>query len=76
MPEGIAGGAKRSRTADLLIANETLYQLSYSPFTSESAVTRTEASGVRVSERMGRPVFASGIGREEWLGNFRNIRKP
>ena len=25
------GGAKRSRTADLLIANETLYQLSYSP---------------------------------------------
>ena len=25
------GGAKRSRTADLLIANEALYQLSYGP---------------------------------------------
>ena len=26
-------GAMRNRTADLLDANETLYQLSYSPFT-------------------------------------------
>ncbi len=26
------GGAKGIRTPDLLIANETLYQLSYSPF--------------------------------------------
>jgi hypothetical protein len=26
-----AGGDKRIRTADLLIANETLYQLSYTP---------------------------------------------
>ena len=25
------GGAERNRTADLLIANETLYQLSYNP---------------------------------------------
>jgi hypothetical protein len=25
------GGAERNRTADLLIANETLYQLSYGP---------------------------------------------
>ena len=25
------GGGKRIRTADLLIANETLYQLSYTP---------------------------------------------
>ena len=28
---GKSGGAKGSRTPDLLIANETLYQLSYSP---------------------------------------------
>ena len=28
---GWNGGAKESRTPDLLIANETLYQLSYSP---------------------------------------------
>jgi hypothetical protein len=27
------GGAKRVRTADLLIANEMLYQLSYGPIT-------------------------------------------
>jgi hypothetical protein len=26
-----SGGGKRIRTADLLIANETLYQLSYTP---------------------------------------------
>ena len=26
------GGAERNRTADLLIANEALYQLSYGPF--------------------------------------------
>jgi hypothetical protein len=26
------GGAKRIRTADLLVANEALYQLSYNPF--------------------------------------------
>ena len=31
-PEGTwIGGAKGSRTPDLLIANETLYQLSYDP---------------------------------------------
>ena len=31
-PEGIEdGGAKRDRTADLLVANEALSQLSYSP---------------------------------------------
>lgn len=28
------GGAERSRTADLLVANETLYQLSYDPITT------------------------------------------
>ena len=31
MLSGKNGGAKRSRTAGLLIANETLYQLSYGP---------------------------------------------
>ena len=32
-PRGVAkaGGADRNRTCDLLIANETLYQLSYDP---------------------------------------------
>jgi hypothetical protein len=29
--EGLIGGAKRSRTADLLNAIQALYQLSYSP---------------------------------------------
>ncbi len=28
---GSPGGAERNRTADLLIANEALYQLSYGP---------------------------------------------
>jgi hypothetical protein len=32
MSFGLGGGAKGIRTPDLLIANETLYQLSYSPF--------------------------------------------
>ena len=29
--DGLGGGADRDRTCDLLIANETLYQLSYDP---------------------------------------------
>ncbi len=29
----VDGGADRNRTCDLLIANETLYQLSYDPIT-------------------------------------------
>ena len=31
------GGADRDRTCDLLIANETLYQLSYDPKSSASS---------------------------------------
>ena len=31
LPESVDGGADRNRTCDLLIANETLYQLSYDP---------------------------------------------
>src|SRR5690606_31080720 len=31
LPRGLHGGAKRSRTADLLNAIQALYQLSYSP---------------------------------------------
>ena len=34
---GLAGGAERNRTADLVIANDALYQLSYSPASSAKA---------------------------------------
>jgi hypothetical protein len=42
------GGAEGSRTPDLLIANETLYQLSYDPIRVglESASCRANASNV------------------------------
>ena len=35
-----SGGAEGSRTPDLLIANETLYQLSYDPNGCEVTLTR------------------------------------
>ena len=40
---GIPGGAEGSRTPDLLIANETLYQLSYDP-TNPAATNRLQDS--------------------------------
>src|SRR3954453_18712532 len=63
---GLHGGAKRSRTADLLNAIQALYQLSYSP---RSWVVRREArprgrrgtysnSGLR--SRPARSVFSAG----------------
>ena len=41
----VAGGAERDRTADLLIANEALSQLSYGPKSPSAAVL---VSGARV----------------------------
>ena len=43
----IGGGGKGIRTPDLLIANETLYQLSYDPTAERTTVNRSfqEASG-------------------------------
>ena len=38
------GGAEGSRTPDLLIANETLYQLSYDPIRINSTIWRLPAS--------------------------------
>ena len=35
------GGAKRNRTADLLIANEALYQLSYGPRKARNKLFRS-----------------------------------
>ena len=47
-------GAKGNRTPDLLIANETLYQLSYSPFRISAYArtpqqTKTAADAVRLA---------------------------
>ena len=39
---GRTGGGKGIRTPDLLIANETLYQLSYTPPETGDVVSRTE----------------------------------
>jgi hypothetical protein len=46
--EGRPGGAERNRTADLLIANETLYQLSYSPRTGGQIRVEPPGSQARV----------------------------
>ena len=58
----VPGGAERNRTADLLIANETLYQLSYDPIHQrrallcrKSAFNQAEVL-TRLSERGGIPL--------------------
>ena len=57
------GGAERDRTADLLIANEALSQLSYSP-----AMRRPESSQGE-SQVKGREWIAAGQGRiVAWAG--------
>ncbi len=39
------GGARRDRTADLVIANDALSQLSYGPFPERDNITRFHQSG-------------------------------
>ena len=39
------GGAERDRTADLVIANDALSQLSYSPFTGKGPLAPTHGQG-------------------------------
>ena len=53
------GGAERNRTADLFIANEALYQLSYSPLGERADKGGTE----RLSSGLGRldEVSCSGM---------------
>ena len=41
------GGADRNRTCDLLIANETLYQLSYDPVPIAARIMRTAFGAAR-----------------------------
>ena len=70
---GRFGGAKGDRTPDLIVANDTLSQLSYCPMTSFSP-DRGEMSrsgGCRDLHRFGSGlVFLSGSFRKPW-GNFR-----
>jgi hypothetical protein len=53
-------GAKGIRTPDLLIANETLYQLSYSPFNGGIGVVVTGVSGIVQPEKRSVPDHAPG----------------
>ena len=45
------GGADRNRTCDLLIANETLYQLSYDPIHQCSDTDSLRTSGPALQQR-------------------------
>jgi hypothetical protein len=54
------GGAKRDRTADLLVANEALSQLSYSP-------TRREQLSTILAVHNGNAVSGSGAARRLML---------
>jgi hypothetical protein len=48
-----AGGARRDRTADLVIANDALSQLSYGPFASRPVNERRPASGAIYNPHQG-----------------------
>jgi hypothetical protein len=46
-----AGGARRVRTADLVIANDALYQLSFGPYVNRVDAVETAAIGAIYSPR-------------------------
>ena len=39
---GSAGGGSRIRTGDILLAKQTLYQLSYTPMSNEQVIVNSE----------------------------------
>ena len=47
-----AGGANRDRTGDLLVANQTLSQLSYGPVNDRGAGLRSYGVGLRTSDTL------------------------
>jgi hypothetical protein len=53
-----AGGANRDRTGDLLVANQTLSQLSYGPVNNRGAGLRSCGVGLRTFPR-----YVGGSGR-------------
>jgi hypothetical protein len=52
-PKAKRGGARRDRTADLVIANDALSQLSYGPFASRPENERRPASGAIYNPHQG-----------------------
>ena len=42
MRPGSAGGGSRIRTGDILLAKQTLYQLSYAPLSNEQVIVNSE----------------------------------
>jgi hypothetical protein len=51
------GGANRNRTCDLLIANETLYQLSYDPTLPDREMIATNVRAAQLQTWPGYAVF-------------------
>ena len=58
----LENGGKGIRTPDLLIANETLYQLSYTPAEAENNITPTRNFTTRISFRI--------VDTTSWSGNL------
>ena len=59
------GGARRSRTDDILLAKQALYQLSYGPAPEERLQSPGELSATRSQPRVKQPEGLVGPGRLE-----------
>ena len=59
------GGARRSRTDDILLAKQALYQLSYGPVPEERMLSPGELSATRSQPRVKQPEGLVGPGRLE-----------
>ena len=59
------GGARRSRTDDILLAKQALYQLSYGPVPEERMQSPGELSATRSQPRVKQPEGLVGPGRLE-----------
>ena len=72
---GLAGGGSRIRTGDILLAKQTLYQLSYTPLGDMVGLTRVELvtsslSGTRSNQLSYKPVAFAGGGSRIRTGDI------